>query len=112
MLNEENLLAAGYKKFNDPTKQVGHTAYQKRVMVEKADNEWHTEYFINVYHYKLDLPGHSHESWQLDMSFDRHSKLAPYAWVTYRLETDTPVNMLDLIAADLFVGNNGMSYDG
>jgi hypothetical protein len=36
--------------------------------------------------------------------------LAPYAWVNYRLEADTPVNMLDLIAADLFAGNNGAPY--
>jgi hypothetical protein len=110
MLNEENLLAAGYRKFNDTFKQA-LGAYQKRVLVEKADNEWRTEYFINVYHYKFDLPGHSHESWELNMAFDRHSKLATYAWVNYRLEADTPVNMLDLIAADLFVGNNGKSYD-
>jgi hypothetical protein len=110
MLNEENLLAAGYKKFNDPSKQVGHTAYQKRVLVEKADNEWRTEYFINVYHYQFDLPGYSHESWQLDMAFERHSKLAPYAWVQYSLEADTPVDKLDLIAASLFYGNNGAPY--
>ena len=111
MLNEENLLAAGYKKFNDRSKQVDHTAYQKRVMVEKADNEWHTEYFINVYHYKLDLPGHSHESWELNMAFDRNSSLAPYAWVNYRLEADTPVGSIEPIAEDLFYGNNGKSYD-
>lgn len=111
MLIEENLLAAGYKKFNDKFKQVDHTAYQKRVLVEKADNEWRTEYFINVYHYKFDLPGHSHESWELNMAFERHSKLAPYAWVKYSLEADTPVNTLDLIAADLFYGNNGSPYD-
>lgn len=110
MLNEENLLAAGYRKFNDTFKQA-LGAYQKRIVVEKADNEWHTEYFINVYHYKLDLPDHSHESWQLDMAFDRRSKLAPYAWVTYRLETDTPIENIETIAEDLFYGNNGMSYD-
>jgi hypothetical protein len=111
MLNEENLLAAGYKKFNDTFKQA-LGAYQKRVLVEKADNEWRTEYFINVYHYKFDLPDHSHESWELNMAFDRHSKLARYAWVQYSLEADTPVDKLDLIAADLFYGNNGVSYEG
>jgi hypothetical protein len=46
------------------------------------------------------------------MAFNRHSKLATYAWVNYSLDADTPVNMLELIAADLFVGNNGKSYDG
>ena len=110
MLNEENLLAAGYKKFNDPIKNAV-AAYQKRVLIEKADNEWRTEYFINVYHYRFEgRMGRSHESWQLDMSFDRHSKLARYAWVQYSLEPDTSVDMLELIAADLYVGNNGAPY--
>jgi hypothetical protein len=109
MLNEQNLLAAGYKKFNYTFKQV-YAAYQKRVLVEKADNEWCTEYFINVYHYKFDLLGHSHESWELNMAFDRHSKLAPYAWVNYRLESYTPVGSIEPIAANLFYGNNGASY--
>jgi hypothetical protein len=112
MLNEENLLAAGYKKFKDTWPRSGTHAeavYQKRVWSADRDA---TEYFINVYHYKFDLPGHSHESWELNMAFERHSKLAPYAWVKYSLEVDTPVSMLELIAADLFVGNNGKSYDG
>ncbi len=108
MLSEENLLAAGYKKFNDPMKNA-EAAYQKRVRSTDGDM---TLYFINVYHYKFDLSDHSHESWKLDMAFDRYSKHARYAWVQYSLEPDTSVDMLELIAADLFVGNNGMSYDG
>ena len=107
MLNEENLLAAGYKKFNDQFKNA-EAVYQKRVW--SADRTA-TEYFINVYHYKLDLSDHSHESWQLDMAFNRHSKHVRYAWVQYSLEPDISVDMLELIAADLFVGNNGKSYD-
>jgi hypothetical protein len=107
MLNEENLLAAGYMKFNDPIKNAV-AAYQKRVWSASGKE---TEYFINVYHYKFEAPiGRLHESWQLDMSFDRHSKLARYAWVQYSLEPDTSVDMLELIAADLYVGNNGAPY--
>ena len=107
MLNEENLLAAGYKKFKDTWPRSGTHAeavYQKRVWSADRDA---TEYFINVYHYES-----WDESWELNMAFNRHSKLATYAWVKYSLEADTPVNMLELIAADLFVGNNGKSYDG
>jgi hypothetical protein len=107
MLNEENLLAAGYKKFRDPLKNA-EAAYQKRVWSTDGNT---TLYFINIYHYKLEFPDGAHESWQLDMAFPRHSKFARYAWVQYLLDAYMPIDKLDLIAADLFVGNNGTPYD-
>ena len=104
MLTAEDLLAAGFKEFTDSFSRADR-CFQKRVY-GFTDEVEHTLYFINVYYYKFQ----EHESWELDMSFDRDSYAFPYCWIKYRIEPFASVHMIEEIAKGIFYNNNGEPY--
>jgi hypothetical protein len=102
MLTTDMLLEAGYKKhIEDPDK----TLYQK--LVWSSDGSSKT-YFINVYQFEY----RKHISWELHMSFDRGSKIAPYCWLTYQLDANnTTVADIERLAKDIIISNDGLPYE-
>ena len=104
MLTANDLLAAGFKEFTDSFTRADR-CFQKRVY-GFTDEEEKTLYFINVYYYKFE----NHESWELDMSFDRDSYAFPYCWIKYRIEPFASVHMIEEIAKGIFYNNNGEPY--
>ena len=106
MLLANDLLAAGFKEFTDSFTRADR-CFQKRVYGyndEEAGKR--TLYFINVYYYKFQ----EHESWELDMSFERDSFAFSYCWIKYRIEPFASVHMIEEIAKGIFYNNNGEPY--
>lgn len=106
MLTAEDLLAAGFKEFTDSFSRADR-CFQKRVY-GVTDDEEKTLYFINLYYYKFQ----EHESWELDMSFDRSSHFFPYCWIKYRIDgsTNVDVGTIEYMAKDIFESNSGKPY--
>ena len=107
MLTAEDLLAAGFKECTDSFSRADRF-FQKRVY-GVVDGEQSTLYFINLYYYKFQ----EHESWELDMSFDRGSHFFPYCWIKYRVDNSTAVDVEDIeyMAKDIFESDLGKPYD-
>lgn len=104
MLTAEDLLAAGFKEFTDSFSWADR-CFQKRVWTDSTDED-RTAYFINVYYYKFQ----EHESWELDMSFDRDSYAFPYCWIKYRIGPSASVEGIEMMAEAIFVANGGEPY--
>ena len=104
MLTAEDLLAAGFKEFTDSFSRADR-CFQKRVY-GFTDEEEVTLYFINVYYYKFQ----EHESWELDMSFDRDSYAFPYCWIKYRIEPSASVEGIKMMAESIYIANGGVPY--
>jgi hypothetical protein len=76
MLNESQLLAADYRKFDSRWKQHCDYLYQKRITDERG-----TLYFIDVYHYpELTFPNGTNipESYEAELSCDGKFKFTEY----------------------------------
>ena len=104
MLTAKDLLAAGFKEFTDSFSRADR-CFQKRVY-GFTDEEEVTLYFINVYYYKFQ----EHESWELDMSFDRDSYAFPYCWIKYRIEPSASVEGIKMMAESIYIANGGVPY--
>lgn len=104
MLTAEDLLAAGFKEFTDSFSRADR-CFQKRVYTNRPD-QYETAYFINVYYYKFQ----EHESWELDMSFDRDSYAFPYCWIKYRIRPSASVEGIEMVANNIFIANGGEPY--
>jgi hypothetical protein len=104
MLTTDMLLEAGYKKYidiEDPNK----TLYQKLVWSSDGSQK---SYFINVYNYEYE----KYTGWELDMAFDRDSKISSYCWVKYQLDANnTTVTDIESLAKDIFISNDGLPYE-
>lgn len=104
MLTAKDLLAAGFKEFADSFTRADR-CFQKRVY-GLVDGEEKTLYFINVYYYRHQ----EHESWELDMAFDRDSYAFPYCWIKYRIAPFASAYMIEEMAKGIFYNNNGTPY--
>ena len=104
MPTADDLLAAGFREFTDSFSRADR-CFQKRVY-GFTDEVEQTLYFINVYYYKFE----NHESWELDMSFDRDSYAFPYCWIKYRIEPFAFVESIEKMARDIFTFSNGEPY--
>lgn len=108
MINGEILEQNGYKTFTDSL-STATTCYQKRI----CDSNGNTQYFINVYYYDMVIPGNDRrfESYELNMAFDVGSTAVEYAWVKYRINTNSNIYDLEDFAHSIWIGNMGKRYD-
>ena len=105
-MTDEDLLAAGFKEFTDSFSRADR-CFQKRVWTDSPDDN-QTAYFINLYYYKFQ----EHESWQLNMAFDRgdwEGKF-PYCWIKYRIDDEATVKDVESMAEAIFIANGGKPY--
>jgi len=103
MLDDAILIENGYREFKD-NMSMADKCYQKRVYDRNGTT---TLYFINLYQYVLA----DFTSWELNMSFDRDSKVCPYTWIKYRVSDVASVKDVEYVARKIFENNDGISYE-
>lgn len=107
MITEDNLFAAGYKRYTDSFSNADWF-YQKRIL----DVNGNTDYFINLYYYKVPLISWELRTmWELRMSFERDDPLFDYMHIKAHVHEERMVEEVEALAMKIFIANDGKAYD-